>query len=94
MAPHAQPRSVKQPSALKQKELIVRNYDHLTNAHKTGEKVVSTFVAGNLNELMLSLGLVTNMPEINAIQSALRKSYLQMIMQKRDEQTASALGRL
>jgi len=34
------------------------------------------------------------MPEINAIQSALRKSYLQMITQKRDEQTASAPRRL
>jgi len=73
METHAQARSVKQPSALKQKELIARNYDRLTRAHETGEKVVSTFVAGNLNELMLSFGLATNMPEINAIQSALRR---------------------
>lgn len=73
MDAHAKARSVRQPSSLKQKELIARNYDRLTSAHETGEKVVSTFVAGNLNELMLCFGLVTNMPEINAIQSALRK---------------------
>ncbi len=65
-------RPIKQPSMLKQKEMIAGNYERLTSATETGEKVVSTFVAGNLSELLLSFGMVHNMPETNAIQAALR----------------------
>jgi len=39
----------------------------------SGEKVVSTFVPGNLNELIMCFDLLNNLPEVNAIQSGLRR---------------------
>ncbi len=65
--------TVKEPSMLKQKEMIARNYDRLTRAPQHGEKVVSTFVPGNLNELLLCFDVVSNLPEINALQNGMRK---------------------
>lgn len=70
---------VKEPSMLKQKEMIARNYDRLTGAPQSGEKVVSTFVPGNLNELIMCFDMVNNLPEINAIQNGLRKQSGKMI---------------
>jgi len=67
------PDVVKDRSMLKQKAMIAGHYDRLTAAPETGEKVVSTFVPGNLNELFQCFGMVNNTPETNAIQSALRK---------------------
>ena len=64
---------IKESSMLKQKAMIAGNYDRLTSAPQTGEKVVSTFVPGNLNELIMCFGMVNNLPEINAIQSAMRQ---------------------
>ena len=64
---------VKESSMLKQKAMIASNYERLTNAPESGEKVVSTFVPGNLNELIMCFGMVNNLPEINAIQSAMRQ---------------------
>jgi benzoyl-CoA reductase subunit B len=75
------PRHVKQPSMLKQKEIIARNYERLTLASQTGEKIVSTFVAGNLSELIQCFGMVHNMPETNAIQAALRRKSASYIME-------------
>jgi benzoyl-CoA reductase subunit B len=63
----------KEPSMIKQKEMIAGNYDRLAHARENGEKVVSTFVPGNLNELILSFDLANNLPEINALQNAMRK---------------------
>jgi benzoyl-CoA reductase subunit B len=64
---------VKEPSMLLQKEMIARNYEAITSKHKTGRKVSSTFVPGNLNELLLCFDIVNNLPEINAIQNGMRK---------------------
>jgi benzoyl-CoA reductase subunit B len=64
----------KDASMVKQKDMMVRHYDRLTNAPKTGEKVASTFVPGNLNELIMCFGLVNNLPEVNAIQNGLRRT--------------------
>jgi len=64
---------VKELSMVKQKEMIARNYDALTSAPETGRKVASTFVPGNLNELIMCFGLLNNLPEINAIQNGMRK---------------------
>jgi benzoyl-CoA reductase subunit B len=64
---------VKEASMLKQKDMIARNYDALTSAPETGRKVASTFVPGNLNELIMCFDLLNNLPEINAIQSGMRK---------------------
>ncbi|MBK6686862.1 MAG: benzoyl-CoA reductase subunit B [Deltaproteobacteria bacterium] len=64
---------VKEPSMLKQKEMIAHNYDLLTSAEARGQKVASTFVPGNLNELIRCFGLLNNLPEINAIQNGMRQ---------------------
>jgi benzoyl-CoA reductase subunit B len=64
---------VKDDSMLKQKEMMAAHYDRLSNAPQSGEKVASTFVPGNLNELIMCFGLVNNLPEVNAIQSGLRR---------------------
>lgn len=64
---------VKEASMIKQKAMIAGNYDRLTNTEQSGEKVCSTFVPGNLNELIMCFDMVNNLPEINAIQNAMRR---------------------
>jgi len=64
---------IKDASMLKQKEMMAKHYDRLTNAEANGDKVASTFVPGNLNELIMCFDLVNNLPEVNAIQSGLRR---------------------
>jgi len=64
---------VKDASMLKQKEMMAAHYDRLASAGENGEKVASTFVPGNLNELIMCFDLVNNLPEVNAIQSGLRR---------------------
>jgi benzoyl-CoA reductase subunit B len=63
----------KDASMIKQKAMMAAHYDRLTSAPQTGEKVASTFVPGNLNELIMCFDLLNNLPEVNAIQSGLRK---------------------
>jgi benzoyl-CoA reductase subunit B len=65
---------VKDASMLKQKDMMAAHYDRLTSAPETGEKVASTFVPGNLNELIMCFDLVNNLPEVNAIQNGLRRT--------------------
>jgi benzoyl-CoA reductase subunit B len=78
----AQPQdAVKDASMLKQKEMMARHYDRLANVPETGEKVASTFVPGNLNELIMCFDLVNNLPEVNAIQSGLRRQSGAYIME-------------
>ncbi|MBI5068033.1 MAG: benzoyl-CoA reductase subunit B [Deltaproteobacteria bacterium] len=64
---------VKELSMVKQKEMIAANYDAITSAPETGRKVASTFVPGNLNELLMCFDLLNNLPEINAIQNGMKK---------------------
>lgn len=71
-APGASP-VTKDTSMERQKQLIASNYDALTAAHDQGRKVASTFVPGNLNELIMCFDLVNNLPEINAIQNGMKK---------------------
>lgn len=73
MTDNAKPEVIKEASMLKQKEMIKGNYDKLTNSKELGLKVSSTFVPGNLNELTMCFDIVNNLPEINAIQNAMRK---------------------
>jgi len=63
----------KDDSMLLQKAMMTKHYDRLANAKENGEKVASTFVPGNLNELLMCFDLVNNLPEVNAIQSGLRR---------------------
>jgi len=63
----------KDDSMLLQKAMMAKHYDRLADAKENGEKVASTFVPGNLNELLMCFDLVNNLPEVNAIQSGLRR---------------------
>jgi benzoyl-CoA reductase subunit B len=63
----------KEESMLLQKEMIGDHYEALTRAKEEGRKVVYTFVPGNLTELMRSFDVLPVLPEINALQSGMRK---------------------
>jgi benzoyl-CoA reductase subunit B len=63
----------KERSMLLQKEMIGGHYRDLTSARSEGRKVVYTFVPGNLTELMRSFDVLPVLPEINALQSGMRK---------------------
>jgi benzoyl-CoA reductase subunit B len=63
----------KDASMQKQKDMMAAHYDRLTDSAQTGKKVCNTFVPGNLNELIMCFDLLNNLPEINAIQSGLRR---------------------
>ena len=63
----------KEDSMLLQKRLLSDHFDALERAGDEGKKVVYTFVPGNLNELVRSFGLLPVLPEINALQSGMRK---------------------
>jgi benzoyl-CoA reductase subunit B len=80
MSNQAETEVIKEPSMIMQKELITSNYDALTSTAETGRKVASTFVPGNLNELIRCFDLVNNLPEINAINNGMRKKTGGMIM--------------
>ena len=62
----------KDDSQVRQKELIAGHYERLARAHETGARCVSTFVPGNLTELLLSFDALPILPEINALQSGMR----------------------
>ncbi len=62
----------KEPSMLLQKELLASYYDSLARVGETGRKVVYTFVPGNLTELLRAFDVLPVLPEINALQSAMR----------------------
>ncbi|MBO32433.1 MAG: benzoyl-CoA reductase subunit B [Rhodospirillaceae bacterium] len=73
------PEIVKDASMLKQKAMIAGNYEKLTNAKELGLKTTSTFVPGNVNELIQCFDMVNNLPEINALGNAMRKQSGAMI---------------
>ncbi len=72
MPPKAATAVHKEDSQLRQKNMIAEHYTRLANAPDTGEKNVYTFVPGNLTELIRSFDLLPVLPEINALQSAMR----------------------
>ncbi len=63
----------KERSMLLQKQMIAEHYTALSHAPQAGRKVVYTFVPGNLTELLRSFNLLPMLPEINALQSGMRK---------------------
>ena len=63
----------KDASMIKQKQMMADHYDRLTSVPETGRKVCSTFVPGNLNELVMCFDMLNNLPEVNAIQNGLRR---------------------
>ena len=66
------PVAQKDDSQLRQKTMIAEHYRRLAAAPETGEKSVYTFVPGNLTELLRAFDLLPVLPEINALQSAMR----------------------
>jgi benzoyl-CoA reductase subunit B len=71
----------KEESMILQKAMISANYDALSTAHEEGRKISSTFVPGNLNELLMCFDFVRNLPEINALQAGMRKKSGAYIME-------------
>ncbi len=69
----------KDDSQLRQKRMIAEHFSRLAAAPETGDKCVYTFVPGNLTELLRCFDLLPVLPEINALQSAMRgksKAYI------------------
>jgi benzoyl-CoA reductase subunit B len=56
-----------------QKEMIARHYEALARAPGEGRKTVYTFVPGNLTELIRTFDILPVLPEINALQSGMRR---------------------
>ena len=56
-----------------QKEMIAGLFKDLSEVKETGKKVVYTFIPGNLSELIRSFDMLPVYPEINALQSGMRK---------------------
>lgn len=63
----------KEKSMLLQKEMISGLFNDLSKAKETGKKVCYTFIPGNLSELIRMFDMLPVYPEINALQSAMRK---------------------
>jgi benzoyl-CoA reductase subunit B len=63
----------KEKSMIIQKEMISNLFKELSTAKETGKKVVYTFVPGNLSELIRCFDMLPVYPEINALQSGMRK---------------------
>ncbi|PJA98634.1 MAG: benzoyl-CoA reductase subunit B [Ignavibacteriales bacterium CG_4_9_14_3_um_filter_30_11] len=63
----------KEKSMVIQKEMIANLFKELSTAKETGKKVVYTFVPGNLSELIHAFDMLPVYPEINALQSGMRK---------------------
>ncbi|MCO5168617.1 MAG: benzoyl-CoA reductase subunit B [Planctomycetes bacterium] len=63
----------KDRSQERQKAMLADHFGRLARAPETGDKVVYTFVPGNLTELLLSFGVLPVLPEINALQSGMRQ---------------------
>ncbi len=64
---------VKDQSQVHQKRTLGEHFERLARAREDGRKVVYTFVPGNLTEVIGSLGMLPVLPEINALQSGMRK---------------------
>ena len=69
----SQKEALKDRSMVLQKEMIARHFARLEEASANHEPVVYTFVPGNLTELIRSFGALPVLPEINALQSGMRK---------------------
>jgi benzoyl-CoA reductase subunit B len=62
----------KEDSQLRQKRMIAEHYHRLAGCPESGEKNAYTFVPGNLTELLRCFDILPVLPEINALQSAMR----------------------
>lgn len=65
--------AIKEKSMILQKEMVEGLFNDLDHAKELGKKVCYTFVPGNLSELIRTFDMLPVYPEINALQSAMRK---------------------
>lgn len=65
--------AIKEKSMVIQKDMLAKQFNDLSKAKELGKKVVYTFVPGNLTELILAFDMLPVYPEINALQSGMRK---------------------
>jgi benzoyl-CoA reductase subunit B len=65
--------AIKEKSMIIQKDMLAKQFSDLSKAKELGKKVVYTFVPGNLTELILAFDMLPVYPEINALQSGMRK---------------------
>ncbi len=77
--------AMKDRSMFLQKEMLANHFARLEQAPETGEPVVYTFVPGNLVELIRSFDALPVLPEINALQSGMRKLSGDYIMEAERE---------
>ncbi len=63
----------KEQSMIIQKKMLAQRFKELSTAKESGKKVVYTFVPGNLSELILAFDMLPVYPEVNALQSGMRK---------------------
>ena len=63
----------KEKSMILQKDMVEGLFNDLAKVKETGKKVCYTFVPGNLSELIRTFDMLPVYPEINALQSAMRK---------------------
>ncbi|RMF08896.1 MAG: benzoyl-CoA reductase subunit B, partial [Candidatus Neomarinimicrobiota bacterium] len=74
----------KENSMLKQKQMLAEHFLALSQVKETGKKVVYTFVPGNLTELIYTFDMLPVYPEINALQSGMRKKSADYIREAED----------
>jgi len=77
--------AMKDRSMFLQKEMLANHFARLEQAPETREPVVYTFVPGNLVELIRSFDALPVLPEINALQSGMRKLSGDYIMEAERE---------
>jgi benzoyl-CoA reductase subunit B len=69
---------------IKQKQMLAEHFMELSQVRETGKKVVYTFVPGNLTELIYTFDMLPVYPEINALQSGMRKKSRDYIAEAED----------
>ncbi len=67
------------------RQLFDRWYEELTHAHSAGEQAAYVFVMGSLTEILRTFGLHTVFPEINSLQTAVKKVSDGYLSQAEDE---------
>jgi len=74
----------KENSMIKQKQMLAKHFMELSQVRETGKKVAYTFVPGNLTELIYAFDMLPVYPEINSLQSGMRKKSEEYIREAED----------
>src|SRR4030067_594924 len=69
---------------IKQKQILAEHFMELSQVRETVRKVVYTFVPGNLAEFVSTFDMLPVYPEINALQSGMRKKSEEYIREAED----------